>query len=80
MNVVNVNDLIRKVAAKYKMRVSPDAVNEYAGRIADHIEDNTHQLVELAKRDGRLTIMEEDVITHFGFVKNTIAGKIQEDD
>jgi len=71
MNVINVGKIFREHT---KFRVSPEAVHEYATRIVDYMERNIPQIEEIAQREGKNTIQENDVVKFFGFKDNTPTG------
>ena len=70
MNVINVKKLIRD---NTRLNVSPKVIKEYSLRIVDHIIDNTYQLEKIAKKHGRKTILERDIIELFGYMDTKIA-------
>ena len=71
-NLINVKNIMH---ANTKYHVSPTAIREYSIRIIEHLENYTPLLTEIAKKDGRKTILDRDVVELFGFVENTIAGE-----
>ena len=72
-NVINVNRLIHEYC---KLKVSPGAVKEISGRIIDKLHDMAPDLDKIAKRHGRKTVMEEDVIEFFGYIEKDVFEKV----
>lgn len=58
-NTVNVNKLMHNYA---KLRISSEAVKELSSRIEDKLNDLAPVLDKNARKHGRKTIFEEDVI------------------
>ena len=64
-NVVNVKKLIHE---NCESRVSQKAIEELSERIIDKLYDMAPELDRIAKKNGRTTIMDEDVIEYLGYV------------
>lgn len=67
--IVNINKLLHEYC---KLRVSPEAVKELSGRIDDKLYNLAPELDLIAKKHGRKTVMEEDVIELLGFVEKDV--------
>jgi len=70
MTVVNVSKRMREEAylkkgENNKFKVSKEAEKEYADRINTAFEINMQLLCEIAKKDGRKTILDRDVMMLF---------------
>jgi len=67
---IDVGKLMREnaIVNGVKLRVSPDAVNEYASRLIDKIEDNMLFISELTLKDKRKTIRDKDIVRFFSVV------------
>jgi histone H3/H4 len=68
-NVVNVSKLLHEYC---KSNVSPGAVKELSGCIVDKLYDLAPGLDKIAKRHGRKTIMEENVIEFLGYIEKDV--------
>lgn len=58
-----------------KIRVSPEAVQEYIKRIQDHIEINMPLICEITRSHKRNTVFADDITEFFSYKKNSVAGK-----
>jgi histone H3/H4 len=52
--------------------ISPKAVKELSGRIIDKLYDLAPEFDKTAKKHGRKTVMEEDVIEALGFADQDV--------
>lgn len=68
------NAFVEKGKCKEKIRVSPDAVKEYIGRIQDHIETNMPLIAEVARKHKRNTVFDDDITEFFSQCGRTVAG------
>jgi len=68
---MNILSLMKKLS---KLRVSKTASKEYEDYIEAAMEHNIALLEEIAKKDGRKTIMKKDVIMLFSKIANKSAG------
>ena len=68
-NVVNVNNLMHEYCSS---NISPKAVKELSGRIIDKLYDLAPEFDKTAKKHGRKTVMEEDVIEALGFADQDV--------
>ena len=68
-NVVNVSKLMREYCSS---NISPKAVKELSGRIIDKLYDLAPEFDKTAKKHGRKTVMEEDVIEALGSMDNDV--------
>jgi hypothetical protein len=55
---------------KVYLKVSPAFVDEYLSFVMAGIEKNVGEIAERVNIQKRKTLMEEDVVHHFGFVDN----------
>lgn len=78
--IINVGVMMRKNAfvqkgkCNEKVRVSPDAVKEYIGRIHDHIETNMPLICDIARNHKRNTVFDDDITEFFSLKYRTVAG------
>jgi histone H3/H4 len=68
-NVVNVSKLMHEYCSS---NISPKAVKELSGRIIDKLYDLAPEFDKTAKKHGRKTVMEEDVIEALGFADQDV--------
>jgi len=69
--VINIGRLMREKAVDSngrRMWVSPEAVDEWASRVVDRIDDFMPEVCRITENDGRRKILAEDVILCFGVV------------
>jgi len=67
---IKIRDLMREHSGGYK--ISDQAWREMKDRLELFFEMKMPVLCDIAERNGRHTVMEEDVVEYFSFVKNEI--------
>ena len=65
---------------KTRLRVSPDAIQEYISRVEDSIETNLPLISMVAKAHNRSTIFENDITDFFGLKSSNVVdiGEVDE--
>ena len=73
---VNVINIKTEMHSNTSFNISPEAVNEYALMVVACVEKNTKKIEDIAKADGRKTILDRDVIQFFGLADSSTAGEV----